>query len=292
MSMTGGGTMLLFVLIGYNMARFKSTEFIEGRVWQWLKSYAVIILIPYFIFMAMYMEANKFFDIYELLLSENLINAKRSILFPFWFVQSLLQCLVLFGIIFSVPALRRYASKSPVVFSYSLLACLIAIRIAYPVFWDTSPLNDLVPLRFMAVLWLGWCFYFVENLRQKMILCVIGIGFAFLDTGLSAGFNATFFDIALSGSTKWLVIGSILLAFLPRIPIPSMFKNIINDMGAATLYIFIFNGVIIKLLEYALHIESNAIVFGLTMVASLAVWWVMERLKLIARLQALVNAKG
>lgn len=49
---------------------------------------------------------------------------------------------------------------------------------------------------------------------------------------------------------------------------------------------------IIKLLEYALHIESNAIVFGLTMVASLAVWWVMERLKLIARLQALVNAKG
>jgi acyl-CoA synthetase (AMP-forming)/AMP-acid ligase II/acyl carrier protein len=292
MIVTGGGTMLLFVLIGYNMARFKSAEFIAGRFWQWLKSYAAIILIPYFIFMAMYMEANKFFDIYEILLSENLVNAKRSILFPFWFVQSLLQCLVLFGLVFSVPVLRRYASKSPVAFSFALLACLIAIRMIYPVFWDTSPLNDLVPLRFMAVLWLGWCFYLVENLRQKMLLCVIGIGFAFLDTGLSAGFNAEFFDSVLSGSTKWLVIGSILLAFFPRFPVPSMFKNIINDMGAATLYIFIFNGVIIKLLDHGLHIESSAIVFSLTMAVSLAVWWVMERLKLIARVQTLVNANG
>jgi acyl-CoA synthetase (AMP-forming)/AMP-acid ligase II/acyl carrier protein len=287
----GGGTLLLFVLIGYNMARFKSTEFLEGKVWPWISTYSAIILIPYFIATAMYLGWNKSFEVDELLLYANLVEAKITMFFPFWFVQVLLQCLILFGLIISVPSFRRYASKSPVIFSFSILACLIAIRAAYPAFWNTSHLNDLVPLRFMAILWLGWTFFFVENFPQKLLLCMIGIGFAFLDTGLLWGFDFSSPESGLSGNTKWLVIGSIFLAFIPRVPVPSITKKIFNDIGAATFYIFIFNGLIVKVLEHTVHTESVLIVFCLCMIGSMSLWWGIERLNLIAWLKAILNVR-
>lgn len=287
----GGGTLLLFILIGYNMARFKSKEFFEGNVWPWIKTYSTIILIPYFIATVLYLGWRKSFEVDELLLYANLVNAKITMFFPFWFVQVLLQCLILFGLIFSAPSLRRHASKSPVAFSISVLACLIAIRAAYPAFWDTSHLNDLVPLRFMAILWLGWCFYFVENFWQKLLLCAIGIGFAILDTGLEWGFDFTSPDSGLSGNAKWLVIGSIFLAFVPRVPIPSITKKLFNDVGAATFYIFIFNGLIVKLLEHTVHTDSVLTVFCLCMIGSMSLWWGIERLNLIAWLKSLMNVR-
>jgi acyl-CoA synthetase (AMP-forming)/AMP-acid ligase II/acyl carrier protein len=288
----GGGTLLLFILIGYNMARFKSTDFFKGKVWPWIKTYTAIILIPYFIATALYLGWRKSFEIDELLLYANLVNAKITMFFPFWFVQVLLQCLIWFGLIFSVPLLRLYASKSPVRFSISVLACLIAIRAVYPTFWNTSHLNDLVPLRFMAILWLGWSFYFVENFWQKVLLCMIGISFAFLDSGLMWGFDFASPESGLSGNAKWLVVGSIFLAFIPRVPVPSITKKLFNDIGAATFYIFIFNGLIVKLLEHTIHTESVLIVFCLCMIGSMSLWWGMERLNLIAWLKSMMNVKA
>lgn len=290
-SVVGGGTVLLFALIGYNMARFKSTDFIEGRFWQWLKIYSVIILIPYFILMAMYLGENRSFDIDQLLLYANLVNARMTTLFPFWFVQVLLQCLIIFGLIFSVPSLRRYASVSPVAFSMLVLLCLIAIRAIYPIFWDTGHLNDLVPLRFMAILWLGWSFYFVHNFGQRLLLCIIGIGFAFLDSGFSWNFDISFQNTVFSGSTKWLVVGSIFLAFVPRVPIPSLTKKFFGDIGAATFYIFVFNGLIIKLVQKVLHIESVFGIFLLTMTGSMLIWWALKRFRLIAKIQSFIKVK-
>lgn len=275
----GGGTLLLFALIGYNMARFKSADLFEGKIWQWVKTYAIIILIPYYLVAALFLGWTRSFEPDVLLLYANLVNAKITVVFPFWFVQVLLQCLVLLGVMFSLPSLRRYASRSPVTFSFSVLLCLVAVRAIYPFFWDTKHLRNLVPLRFMAILWLGWCFYFVENIRQKTLLCAIGIGFAFLDTGLSL-------------TTKWLVLGSLFLAFVPRVPVPSFTRKAFNDIGAATFYIFIFNGIIISVLEHVTHTESSFIFFCITMLVSVAIWWVMERLQLIARVQAVLSIKG
>lgn len=287
----GGGTMLLFVLIGYNMARFKSKEFFKGDVWPWIKSYSALILIPYFIAVVLYLGWNRSFEVDELLLYANLVKARITMFFPFWFVQVLLQCLVLFGLIFSIPFLRQHASKSPATFSFTVLVCLIGIRAAYPLFWNTTQLYNLVPLRFMAILWLGWSFYFVENFQQKFLLCAIGISFAFLDTALLWGFDFSSPEAGLSGSTKWLVIGSVFLAFVPRVPVPSIVKNIFNDIGAATFYVFIFNGLIIKVLQHIAHTESVFIIFCLAMIGTMSIWWVMERLRLIPRIQARMSVK-
>lgn len=300
MNWFGGGTLLLFVLIGYNMARFKSSEFFGGNYWKWFKSYSILILIPYFILMVMYLGENRVFEIDRVLLYGNFFNGNLTTLFPFWFVQVLLQCLIVLGMIFSVPSVRRYASQSPVIFSFSMLVCLIAVRAVYPLIWDAAYLNgilqnkatDMLPFRFMAILWLGWTFYFARNIGLKFLLCLIGIIFAFLDTALFWGFDFSHPQTGLLGATKWLVFGSIFLAFVPRVPIPSFAKRIFNDIGAATFYIFISNGVIIKFVEKAFHIESVFIIFICTMIGSILVWWVIEQLRLITKIQTFIKVRG
>lgn len=272
----GGGTLLLFALIGYNMARFKSADFIDGKVWPWVRAYASVILIPYFLVAALYLGWNKSFEPDVLLLYANLVSAKITVIFPFWFVQVLVQCLILFGLIFSIPALRSFAARAPVRFSFSVLAFLIAIRVLYPIFWDTKYLNNLVPPRFMAILWLGWCCYFVKNLQQRLLLCAIGVAFAFLDTGLST-------------VTRWLILGSVFLTLVPRVPIPAFTKRFFNDVGAATFYIFIFNGIIISVLAHK-NITSGPLVFCISLLGSMSIWWVMERLQLIGRAKAWVSS--
>ena len=274
----GGGTLMLFALIGYNMARFKSADFFAGKMWQWLKVYSIIIFIPYLLIAALDQVWSRSFQPDVILLYANLISAKITVIFPYWFVQVLLQSLVVFGIMFSVPSLRRYAQKTPVAFSFYVLALLIAVRVIYPFFWDTKYLNNLVPLRFMAIIWLGWCFYFVKSWQQKLLLCSIGVGFAFFDTGLTT-------------TTTWLVLGSIFLSFVPHVPIPTFSKNGFNAVAAATLYIFICNGLIIVSLAHIVKFESAFIVFCTTMLGCLSVWWVMERLKVVTRMQGLLKVK-
>ncbi|MBU2677582.1 MAG: AMP-binding protein [Gammaproteobacteria bacterium] len=274
----GGGTLLLFVLIGFNMARFKMATLINGDVWQWVRTFASIILIPYYVFALLYLGWNKSFEPDVLLLYANLVSAKITVTFPFWFVQVLIQCLLVIGIIFSVPALRRFAARSTVSFSLWLLMLFIGIRAVYPYFWDTTYLINLVPLRFMAILWLGWCFCVVETFRHRLLLAIIGVGFAILDTGLST-------------MTAWLAFGSLFLAFVPRVPIPAFSRQAFSDIGSATFYIFAFNGIIIFALSH-MQIESGAVVFSISLAGSIFIWWLLERFRFITNVKTLFGNRA
>jgi acyl-CoA synthetase (AMP-forming)/AMP-acid ligase II/acyl carrier protein len=275
----GGATWLLFILIGYNLARFKANDLISSNIWSWIGTFSLITLIPYYCLVAFHQIWNHNFDINRILLYENLIKANITLLFPFWFVQVLLQCLILFGIIFSIPALRHRASTTPFNFALILLFIFLAIRAAYPFFWETRHLNDLVPPRFMVLIWLGWSFYYVSETWQRILLCASGIGLAFLDEN--------FMSINL-----WIAIGSIFLAFVPHVPVPNIARKLVNSVGAATFYIFISNGFIIMAIHYALHIEYTTAVFFMTMIAAMSLWWIMEYLNVISRLKAMAINTG
>ena len=277
-SLLGGGTLLLFALIGYNMARFKAVDFLSGKVWKWMFTYVIVILIPYYFVLAIYQGWGRTLEFDEIFLYSNLVARKITIVFPFWFVQVLLQCLILFGVIFSFKSLRRHATNNPFGFSLIVLLCLIAVREIYPLIWHTDYLNNLVPPRFLAILWLGWSFFFASTLQQRILLAAVGIGFTYLDTGLYL-------------ESIWLLLASIFLPFIPRIPVPIFTKRIINDVGAATFYIFSFNGLIISLLAHLITIESKLVIFMITMSVSMIIWWIMEKMQLIARVQSAINMK-
>jgi len=274
----GGGTLLLFFLVGYNFSRFKSDDIIDNKVWPALWSYFKLILIPYYLLTIVYLTWNKSFDIDVILLYANLLEAKITVIFPFWFVQVLLQCFILLALLFSLPVMRNSLKNNPWVFSFSTLIVLICIRAFYPYLWDTSHLNNLVPLRFMAILWLGWCFNYADTTLRKSLLIISAILFALIDTGLDV-------------MSAWLIIGSICMAFVPYLITPHFVNKIIQIVASSTFYIFIFNGVFIYFIIHILKIDSSLLAFIISLVASITIWWLTEYIYINDKLKVLTYFK-
>lgn len=263
MEVLGGGTLLLIFLVGYNFARFKSQDIINNNIWQPLWSYIRLILIPYYLLAAVYLTWNRSFEIDVLLLYANLVEAKITVIFPFWFVQVLVQCLLLIALLFSIPAMRTALKNSPWNFSITVLFILVAIRAFYPYAWDTSHLNNLVPLRFMAIIWLGWCFVYADTPARRALLVITASGFALLDTGLRT-------------QTAWLVLGSLAMAYVPYILAPRILSYVIQLLASATFYIFVFNGIFIYVVVHILKVDSYLVAFAVGLGSSMFIWWATE----------------
>ncbi|HEY9200461.1 MAG TPA: AMP-binding protein [Gammaproteobacteria bacterium] len=263
MEVLGGGTLLLIFLVGYNFARFKSHDIINNNIWQPLWSYIRLVLIPYYLLAAVYLAWNRTFEIDVLLLYANLIEAKITVIFPFWFVQVLVQCLLLIALLFMIPWCRKALRDNAWSFSVTMLVILITIRALYPYVWDTSHLNNLVPLRFMAIIWLGWCFAFADTAARKTLLVIASCSFALIDTGLKT-------------QTAWLVLGSLAMAYVPYILAPRSLSLVTQLLASATFYIFVFNGIFIYIVVQVLDIESYLIAFIAGLAPSMIIWWATE----------------
>jgi acyl carrier protein len=278
MEILGGGTLLLLFLVGYNFARFKSQDIINNNIWQPLWSYIRLVLIPYYLLAAVYLAWNRSFEIDVLLLYANLVEAKITVIFPFWFVQVLVQCLLLIALLFSIPAMRKALKSSPWNFSIAVLFVLIAIRAFYPYVWDTSHLNNLVPLRFMAILWLGWCFVYADTRARRALLVITTCAFAFIDTGLRS-------------ETAWLIVGSLAMAYVPFILAPRIFSLVIQLLASATFYIFVFNGIFIYIVIHILNVDSYLLAFLAGLGPSMLIWWATEYVYMNDRLKWLSQFK-
>lgn len=274
----GGGTWLLFMLIGFNLARFKSADFFRGEIWSWFGGYFAAIVVPYVFFALFYFAWNKTIYLDLLLFYTNLVEARITVVFPFWFIQVLLQCLIVIGAMFSVSFVRNFATKSALKFSVVVMLLAIAVRAAYPFVWDTDSLNDLVPTRFLAIIWLGWCAYFVSGTSQRLVLCAVGIAFAILDAGYSS-------------KALWLMIGSVFLTLVPRVPVPLFVRRPINDVAAATFVIFALNGLFIFLFSRVLPDAPFLLTVLVGTLGPMLVWWLAERYSLGEWISVLASSR-
>ena len=259
-----GGTFLLFFLIGYNLARFKSSAFLRGDIWGPLISFTKVLIIPYVILSAAYMMYNKQFYVDLAFLYTNLTEWRYSQIFPFWFVQVLVQCLILTGALFFIPAVRSFAAKQPWPFALFVTTVLVAVWIVFPSVWNTDHLRNLVPQRYMAILWLGWCCYFADTPMRRALALILGVGFAYMDTGIDQ-------------RAAWIVLGTITVLYIPTLRVPGFLRDGLQIVSSATFYIFVLNGLIAFGLEKALGLQVDLAVFILTFFGSIACWFAIER---------------
>lgn len=264
------GTSLLFILIGYNMARFKTDEMLSKRRWAGLWNYAVKILIPYYILAVAYVLWKKEFVLGTLLMYENLVNRVLTVTFPFWFVQVLIQCVIIMGLLFTVPAIRSYIKKDAWKHSFYLLLAFLFVRMVYPQVWVTDYPNNLVPTRYMAFILLGWCMYFSREHYQKGLLAVCAFFLAYLENDV---YSIKWMGIINLNAMAWMGIASLFILYLPHIRIPQLIKSYSHLIATSTFYIFIFNGSFIYIANEILHIQSWLILFVIGMLGGLFTWY-------------------
>lgn len=261
-----GGTQLLFFLIGFNLARFKSPALVRGDIWGPMFSYTKVLLIPYFIFSALFMLQEKRFYPDLLFAYTNLEVVRYSVVFPYWFVQVLVQTLILTGALFLIPAVRRLATERPWPFALSMAVLILGVWLVFPVVWNTDYLDNNVPQRYLAVLWLGWCCYFANTPSRRLLALIVGLAFAYIDYANTD--NGRY--------PMWILLGTVAVLYLPTIRVPSIVRHAVQIVGAATFQIFVLNGIIAYAFLYVLGLPKP-LVFVLAFFGSIAASWAIAR---------------
>ena len=259
------GTLLLFLLIGYNMARFKTDELLSDRRWAKLSKYAGAILVPYYILAVAHAIWSNKISPEIFFLYQNLVERDLTIAFPFWFVQVLIQCLIIFGLLLSIPAIRTYLKKDMWQHSFYLLLIFMAVRLIYPHVWMTDYLNNLVPTKYMALFMLGWCLYYSQGHLQKLMVAACAFITAYPDHDLN--------------SFVWMGVGSLLILYIPHLRVLRFIKDAGHVIATATFYIFIFNGVFIFIAERIIDIDRRSLLFIIGMLGGLSVWYLLTAMR-------------
>lgn len=257
----GGGAMLLFLIAGLNFARFQLPQLLQNKLFSPIISLLQNLIIPYLIVALAYQTYKGYYDPAVLLLYGNLLGAEaQDIIFPAWFIQLLVQCIVIFTLILTVPNLKSWAKHQPWSFGLVFLAIAIALRLTMPQIWDTDYLYNRVPHMFMWLLILGWVLYFSQTKMQKIILSLV---FAVI---LLTGLNLKFSQLI------WIIGGGAILLWLPYLPIWRGLKNIVQNLSASAYYIYLTHMIFIHILHKNLGINSPLLNLIVSLVGGMLIW--------------------
>jgi len=267
-SWLAGATTLLFLLVGYNFARFQSDALIEGNGWPAILRFLGIILIPYYLFAALFWLVDGTINVPLLLLYENFTGNKETLIFPFWFVQQLVQCFLVLGVLLSLPISRKWLKQN--IHTVSLLGSgvLVVIALVFERFVNGNGAYDGWPIAFyLPVFALGWALFFARNLRQKLLVCF----FALLLAAEVIGFH---------GFSYWLLFGCFGLTFCASISVTPLLRQFIECIAASTIYLFVSNGLVIYVLLFKLGIGQPLLLTALALLVGVVAWRLNENLRL------------
>ena len=262
----GGGTQLLIVLVGYSLARFQSNKFISGEVWSSIYKFSIKIIIPYTLLVISYFFWKSSFSWDQIFMYTNYLpmEGRTPVIFPSWFIQVLLQSLVILGVMFSFKRVRENFRENIWLTSYLILIFFVALRILFPHIYDTNYLNQRVPPIYLASLWLGWVILFSESKNQKLITFVTAVILSFVHLGINA-------------LSLWISAGSYLLLFKDNFKLPRVLKVLITRVASATFYIYLFHMIFIHIPSNVFNFNSPLINSFFGVLGSMSIWYIFER---------------
>lgn len=228
-----GGSELLFLLAGYNFARFQSDALFQGHVLKALKPFATNILLPLLAIIVAHDVIKGGFDIRRYLFIGNFYNLSIQY---FYFIEVLFQCFLILSLIMMVRPVREYAKKQPWRTGVSLFAIAVAVHFIGLHVTNLSLLDYRVPQFYLYLVIYGWCLHFATSIRQRYLALVAAL----------IVFPAT---VVSSSETFWLIVGSMLMLFVPKVSIQGTARWMVASISGATFYIYVVHGVPIALLR-------------------------------------------
>ena len=207
----------------------------EGRVLKALKPYAINILLPLLAIIVAHDAIKGGFDIRRYLLIGNFFNLSIQY---FYFIEVLFQCLVVLAILMAIRPVRECAKEQPWRTGVALFMAAVAVHFIGLRVSDLAPLDYRVPQFYLYLVIYGWCLHFAKSAGQKNVALMLAL-MVFPTT-----FNAP-------SETFWLVVGSMLLLFVPKVSISGTARRIVASISGASFYIYIVHGLPLALLRMA-----------------------------------------
>lgn len=178
----------------------------------------------------------------------------------YWFVEVLVQTLLLLSVLFAIPAVRRFERSQPFLLPLAVLAVSLTGRLFIS---DMAHFFDWA-LATHTMLWffaLGWLAFRARTWPQQLVV----VAAALLTI-------PGFFDNAVREGI--VLVGLVLVLFLPRVRIPRVLVAPAGLIASASLYIYLTHYV---LLPGMLAVASPLVVTASGIVLGIAVWFAVER---------------
>lgn len=145
----------------------------------------------------------------------------------YWFVDVLIQMLLILAALFALPPVRRMARRYPYETAFGFTILAYAIGALGKTIWDTDPLFDRVPTSKIWLIGLGWCLAQSKGPRQRVATSLLALALLAIHWGL--GHMAQ--PLTLTAFAMILLID--------RIKMPRMMGTAVALTAAASLFIYL-----------------------------------------------------
>ncbi|WP_104116810.1 AMP-binding protein [Arthrobacter sp. B1805] len=211
---------LLFVVAGFNFARFQLSGERPARLRRQVRSLARVV-VPSVAFIAVAFLLTDNYSIANIFLLNGMIGPQEvTSEWHFWFVEMLVYVLIAVTALLAVPWLDRLERRLPFAFALGLLAVTLLSR--YDIVDPGLP-------KPMPVFWLfalGWAVARAGDTYQRWAV-----------TAVAALTVPGFFDHPLREAT--IIVGLLLLTWVPALPVPSVLRRVTGWLAAASLFIYL-----------------------------------------------------
>jgi acyl-CoA synthetase (AMP-forming)/AMP-acid ligase II len=262
---TGGGSVLLLILVGYSLARFQSEVLFGGQVGKTLRTMLGPIVVIYYGLIAV--AALKFspFDPGWFFLLENFKDeVSPAFLVPYWFVSTYTQIIALVSLPFVFTPVRERVKRAP--FEAGLAALLVVGLVI-----QLTDINDIYynvrhrnPIIGLELLLSGWCMFFAKTTQQKLvasaaILLVWLQNYGLIEANIAA----------------LMLGGSLCLLWGLQVSLPSLAARVLLFFGSLSMFVYLAH--VPALYGLSRFVDSGALMFVSAIVVSLLLAQAMKK---------------
>ena len=220
---------LLFVVAGFNFARFQLTGNRSERLRRHARSLARIV-VPSVAFIAVAYVLTDNYSVANIFLLNGMVGPQEvTSEWHFWFVEMLVYVLVAVMLLLAVPWVDRLERRAPFAFALGLLAVTLLSR------YDIVDPGLPKPLPVFWLFVLGWAVARAGDTRRRLLV-----------SALAALTVPGSFDEPLREVT--IVLGLLLITWVPALPVPSILRRVTGWLAAASLYIYLTHWLVYPML--------------------------------------------
>ncbi|TXL57588.1 AMP-binding protein [Aeromicrobium terrae] len=231
-----GGAHVMLGVVGFNLARFQLAAVPRRERLALVGASLRELVVPAVLWIGGVALVSGKYDLSTVLLANSWFGPGRfTDQWQFWFLEAVLWTVLGIGALVAVPVVDRWERARPFAVALVVLAATLALRLVLAGI-EAGPLERYaVPTVAWSVA-LGWVIARATSVPQRV-----------LASALVVVSCAGFFG---EPRREVLVIaGLLLLAWLPRVPVPALLARVIVTVGAATYFIYLTHWVVYPPLE-------------------------------------------
>jgi acyl-CoA synthetase (AMP-forming)/AMP-acid ligase II len=265
-----GATYMLFVVAGFNFARFQLGNVLAtGEVKSILLS-ALRVAIPTLLLLFALQAKDMTFQLDKLFLVSNYVVTETWEAY-YWYVEAYIQILLAFALLLVVPSVRAMAKAHLLSFTLGLLALsLVAARFG-PLLWNTEPLYDHVPHMLFWLFLLGWVLEQAKEPRQKLVAAAC----ALVAPAVAWGLGEQTEYVGIGPYYVWA--GCAVMILLDKVALPAPLAWVVYRIGSASLFIYITHWTTSRYWRRLSPVDSGVLTVIAVIVAGVVLWFLWER---------------